>query len=180
MQQYPTLLAMYALGVGSFAADRINPIARVLGEVSVREDSYSAPVAFVANCVSVLGTAMQALHGFESLANRPPAHVLDLLRPVMSDIAPEPEQQENTFDQVTYLISIAYADHFGGGTGPAPRVTRPLSASGRSPRTSVELCSQILVDAGLFDSHEHLVTTGDAYREYLQQTFPALFDWFVI
>lgn len=180
MQQYPTALAMYALGVGAFAAGRIDPIARVLAEVSVREDSYSAPVALVANCVSVLGSVMQALHGFESLANRPPEHVMGLLRPLVSDIVPEPERQEEFFDQVTYLIGIAYADHFGDGTGPAPRITRPRGESGRSPRTSVEQHSQVLVDAGLFDSHEHLVTTGDAYREYLRRTFRAQFGWFVI
>ena len=41
MQQYPTLLAIYALGVGTFAADRINPIARALSEIMVREHSQS-------------------------------------------------------------------------------------------------------------------------------------------
>ena len=88
MQQYPTLLAMYALGVGSFAADRINPIARILAEISVREDSYTEPLAVAVNGESVLGDAMQALHGYEPRANRSPDRLLGLLRPIMSDIAP--------------------------------------------------------------------------------------------
>ena len=37
----------------------------------------------------------------------------------MSDIAPKPERQEAIFDQVTYLMGVAYAAHFGDATGPA-------------------------------------------------------------
>ena len=179
MQQYPTLLAMYALGVGAFAAGRINPIVRVLAEVSVGEDSYSAPIAFAVNDGTVLGKTMEALHGLERLANRGADRLLGVLRPVMSDIAPEPERQEDVFDQVTYLIGIAYVAHFGR-VGPAPRVTRPSYRTGRSPRTSVERHSRVLVDAGLFNSNENLAATGNAYCEQLQQEFPALFNWFPI
>ena len=179
MQQYPTLLAMYAIGVGAFAAGRIDPIARVLGEVSVREGSHSEPVAFAVNDGSVLGSAMQALHGLEPLANRGPDRLLGVLRPVMSDIAPEPERQEDHFDQVTYLIGIAYVAYFGS-VGPAPRVTRRSYGSDRSPRTSVERYGQVLVEAGVFDSHENLMATGDTYREQLQRYPSAPFSRFVV
>ena len=180
MQQYPTLLAIYALGVGAFAADRINPIAHVLAEVSVRQDSYSAPIAFAVNYGTVLGNTMGALHGFDPYTIRGLDHLLVLSRQVLSDIAPEPERQEDIFDQVTYLMGVAYAAHFGDVTPPATRMVRLPRGTDHSPRASVENFGQALVDAGLFASHEHLVTTGDAYCESLRQAFPGQFDWFVI
>ena len=180
LQQYPTLLAIYALGVGAFAADRINPIARVLAEVSVREDSYSAPIAFSVNYGTVLGKTMGALHGFDTFTIRGLDHLLGLSRQVMSEIVPEPERQEAIFDQVTYLMGVAYAAHFGDATGPAPRMVRLPKGADHSPRAAVENSGQALVDSGLFASHEHLVTTGDGYCESLRTAFPGQFDWFVI
>ena len=180
MQQYPTLLATYALGVGAFAAGRINPIARILAGVSVREDSHSWPIAFVVNYGTVLGKTMEARHGFEPFAIRGLDHLLGLMQQVMSDIVPEPERQEDVFDQVTYLMGVAYAAHSGVGPGLAPRMVRPPKGADRSPRAPVENFGQTLVDSGLFASHEHLVTTGAAYRESLHEAFPAQFDWFVI
>ena len=55
MQQYPTLLAIYALGVGAFAADRINPIAHALSQIMVREHSQLEPLAVAASEWNALG-----------------------------------------------------------------------------------------------------------------------------
>ena len=54
MQQYPTLLALYALALGALAANRVNSIARALAEVSVREYSETVPVAVAAASWKVL------------------------------------------------------------------------------------------------------------------------------
>ena len=54
MQQYPTLLALYALGLGAVAAERIDSIARVLAEVVVRKGSETRPVAVAAASRGVL------------------------------------------------------------------------------------------------------------------------------
>lgn len=41
MQQYPTLLSLYAIGLGSVAADRLEPIARALGTIARSSQSNS-------------------------------------------------------------------------------------------------------------------------------------------
>ena len=84
----------------------------------------------------------------------------------MSDLAPHPDQQEDIFDQVAYLMAIAHAAH-GNGEAPPPRVYSGVAATDFSPRTAVERHAQTLVAAGLFDSCDHLTQTGDAYREHL-------------
>ncbi|MDE0135670.1 MAG: SIR2 family protein [Acidimicrobiaceae bacterium] len=46
MQQYPTLLALYALALGAAAANRIDPIARVLAAVTTVEYDEALPAAW--------------------------------------------------------------------------------------------------------------------------------------
>ena len=170
MQRYPTLLATYALGVGAFAADRINPIARALSEIMVREHSYLEPLAVAASEWNALGNqpVIDALSREPQHRNNPvPDRLLGVLRPVMCDIAPHPDQQEDLFDQVVYLLAISHAKH-QDGRAPPPRVYSGVVATDFSPRASVERHAQVLVAAGLFDNYDHLTQTGDAYREHLR------------
>lgn len=169
MQRYPTLLAMYALGIGAFAADRIDPIARALSEIMVREHSRLEPLAVAASEWNALGNqpVIDALSGEPRHRNNPvPDRLLDVLRPVMSGIAPHPDQQEDLFDQVVYLLAIAHAKH-QDGSAPPPRMYSGVVATDFSPRAAVERHAQVLVATGLFDNYEHVTRTGDAYREHL-------------
>lgn len=181
MQRYPTLLAIYALGVGAFAANRIDPIARALSEIMVREHSRLEPLAVAASEWEALGNerVYQALGRDPMQRNNPvPDRLLGVLRPVMSGIAPHPDQQEDIFDQVTYLMAIAHAAH-GSGEAPPPRVYVGVGATDFSPRTAVERYAQTLVAAGLFDSYDHLTQTGDTYCEHLGN-YPGIFHRFRI
>lgn len=174
MQRYPTLLAIYALGVGAFAADRINPIARALSEIMVREHSQLEPLAVAAGQWNALGNlpVLNALGQDPIHRNTPVSdRLLGVLRPVMSDIAPHPDQQEDIFDQVAYLLAIAQAAH-RSGVAPAPRVCSGVAATDFSPRAAVERHAQTLVESGLFN-HELIAAAGDAYREHLRN-FPAI------
>ena len=175
MQRYPTLLAIYALGIGAFAADRINPIASALSGIMVQEHSYLEPLAKAACEWNALGNqpVLEALDQNPTHRNNPvPDRLLGVLRPVMSDIAPHPDQQEDIFDQVAYLMAIAHAAHTGG-QGPPPRVYSGTGATDFSPRAAVERHTQALVAAGLFNHHGHLTQIGDAYREHLGN-YPAI------
>jgi len=174
MQRYPTLLAIYALGVGAFAADRINPIARALSEIMVREHSQLEPLAVAAGQWNALGNppVLNALGQDQLHRNNPVLdRLLGLLRPVMSDIAPHPDQQEDIFDQVAYLLAIAQAAH-RSGVAPAPRLYSGVAATDFSPRAAVERHAETLVETGLFD-HELIAAAGDAYRAHLSN-YPAI------
>ena len=47
MQQYPTLLAMYAVALGSAAANRVEPIARLLGTITAEAQNYRTRLALI-------------------------------------------------------------------------------------------------------------------------------------
>ncbi|MDE0136682.1 MAG: SIR2 family protein [Acidimicrobiaceae bacterium] len=170
MQRYPTLLAVYALGVGAFAADRINPIARALSEIKVREPSHLEPLAVAASQSNVLGNSsvIDVLCQEPRYRNNPVSErLLSVLRPVMSEIAPHPDQQDDLFDQVAYLMAIAHAKH-EARRAHLPRVYSGVAMTDFSPKAAVERHTQVLVESGLFSDHGHLTETGDAYRERLR------------
>ena len=122
LQQYPTLLALYALGLGAFAADRIIPVARALGEVTVQDDRYSGPVGVTVSTFHVLDFDA-VRRAFPALQRPTPVsqRLFELLRPVIAEIVPESQQQEELFDKIEYLLGITYASQLGGGSGPTTR-----------------------------------------------------------
>ena len=176
MQQYPTLLALYALGLGALAANRITPIARALGEVTIQDDSYSDPVGVAASTLRVLDfewvrQALPALQAMTPVSER----LFELLRPAIAEIVTEPQQQEELFDKVEYLLGITYASQLGGGSGPATRAMGPLHPlSEWSPRPDVERHGRILVSAGIFRDEQHPAETCDAYDEYSRRSYHQL------
>ncbi len=176
MQQYPTLLALYALGVGAFATDRIDPIARSLGEVTVRADSNLPAVAVAASTWEVLDADLmrQAAASPQRPLTPVSDHLLDVLRPVISDIVPEEDRQEELFGEVEYLMGIAYAAHFGDGSSPPTRAVWRSFATDRYPNSSIQRHGHVLVAAGVFEGQEHLTQTCDAYEEYQRQLYPRL------
>ena len=176
MQQYPTLLALYALGLGALAANRITPIARALGEVTIQDDRYSGPVGVAASTFFVLDfgwvrQAFPALQGLTPVSER----LFELLRPVIAEIVPEPQQQEEIFDKVEYLLGITYASQFSGGSPPATRAMGRFFEYGDwSLGTEVQRHWRVLVSAGIFRDRPHLAETCDGYDQYAEGTYHQL------
>ena len=124
MQQYPTLLALYALALGALAADRVDSIARALTGITVQEGSEPMPVAVAAASLHVLkrDTVKRSLDGFERRKTPISDHLCDLMGPVMSGMVGDQQRLEDLFDEVEYLLGVAYAAH---GLGPGRLVERP-------------------------------------------------------
>jgi len=174
MQQYPTLLALYALALGALAADRVESIARVLTEiadVTVQEMSEPVPVAVAAASLCVLHpeTVKRSLDGFERRRTPVSDHLWDLMSPVMSSIVVDRQRLEGLFGEVEYLLGVAYTVH-GIGPGPAGRATWRTARSNRPPGSLTRRHAQALVTAGLFDSDEHLTQTLQTYDEDLRSS----------
>ena len=164
MQQYPTLLALYALALGALAADRVDSIARVLTDITVQKGSEPVPVAVAATSWHVLqhDPVKQSLDGFKDHKTPVSDHLCDLMGPAMSGMVGDQQRFEDLFDEVEYLLGVAYTVH-GPGTGPVGRAAWRTANSNRGPGNLTRRHAQALVAAGLFNSDEHLTQMLQTY-----------------
>lgn len=166
MQQYPTLLALYAVGLGAAAADRIDSIAQVIGSVKIQNPLHSyLGAASVAKATTALnGDAMRK--SFSDLDRRKTPvsdHLLKVLQPRVSGLVPNYEKYQDLFDELEYLIGLSYAAHEGGGWGPIGRAVWRCRDRDDVPGEMVARHSQVLIEAGIFDSQEHLADVKQSY-----------------
>lgn len=148
LEQYPTLLALYAVALGSVAAGRIEPIARSLGTVKVREHQQDLPVGIIANSWEVFnGNSVKQIRNSLTPASD---YLLDALRPIMSEIIRE-EKLEDIFDEAEYLLGLSYISLDGGDYGPVGRATWRTRYGHRFPGDIVDRHQTLLVDMGALD-----------------------------
>ena len=171
MQQYPTLLALYSLALGSLAANRVDPVAHALAEVSVQQHSNNESVAVAAASLAVLDP--EAVNGslYSTERRRTPVsdHLLDLIGPVASSIVSDQARLEDLFDEVEYLMGIAYmAD--GHDYGPHGRAAWRSFGSNRYPGALVKRHAQVLVAAGVFGTKPQREEACRAYDAALRSS----------
>ena len=171
MQQYPTLLALYALALGALAANRVDSIARVLTDITVQEGSEPMPVAVAAASLHVLkhDTVKRSLDGLERHRTPVADHLWDLMGTAMSSIVVDQQRLEDLFDEVEYLLGIAYTAH-GLGPGPIGRAAWRTAYSNRRPGNLTRRHAPALVAAGLFKSDEHLTQVLQTYDGNLRSS----------
>ncbi len=167
MQQYPSLLCLYAIALGAAAANRLDSIARVLGTVSAKGLNSIEPVAVAAASWHVLDPdwVKRSIDGFERRKTPVSDHLLAMLRPAMLEIVREDEQFEGLFDETEFLIGLAFVSGSGWDTGPVGRAAWRLSGTSRRPGAMVERNADLLIAAGVFESTEHLDEIRVSYEE---------------
>ena len=120
MQQYPTLLALYAVTLGAVAANRLEPAAMALGSIKVQESGRQLPIMASVSSWSVLDGDIVKKSIAELGRRKTPVsdHLLDVLRPAMTEIIRDEMRLEDCFDEAEYLIGLSYASLHGQGRGP--------------------------------------------------------------
>ena len=170
LQQYPTSLALYAIGLGAVTSDRVGSLARVLGSVTIRE-SYRPYRVGVAIVTSGALNAQAIKHAFPELENRKTPisdRLLELLRPVISDFVPNDEEYQESFDEFEYLMGLVHAAGEGRGWGPLGRAVWRWVERDDRPGTFVDRHIDQLIKAGVFKSSEHLAKARQAYDDALR------------
>ena len=166
LQQYPTLLAMYAVAIGAAAANRIGPIARVLGTVDVTEHGKPERIGHAVASFRVLeysttrATMPELSRSLVPFSQRP----FDILRPTVKEIIRDDQRYKELFDQIEYLLGLAcYAGIDVGpvGLGAHRRHVGPVE----SPDGLVQSNRDALIEAGVFTDAVHLDACRAAYNE---------------
>ena len=170
MQQYPTLLALFAIGLGGIAGDRLDSIAHVMASASIYDTSLSSRVGVSIGTVGSLhADAMK--RAFPDLArHKTPIsdHILEVLRKPVSDFTPSDERLDDYFDEFEYLLGIVYAAHQGSGWGPVGRAAWRWARRNRPPGEMVDRHPDVLISTRLFKDAKDLADAQQTYGELLR------------
>ena len=162
LQDYPSLLGLYAVALGSAAAGRLDSIACVLGSITVTRDGRPQPVYVVAQWAldghRIKESAAQPVGGKTPVSN----HLFNVLRPAVSEIIREDGRFEDLFDEVEYLMGCAYTNNFCS-PGPIGRAAWRYYRTRRFPGSMLDRHSALLIEAGIFDSSEQLAEVRKSY-----------------
>ena len=170
LQQYPTYLALYAVGLGAVVSDRVDSLARVLGSVTTRDPYRPYRVGVAMGSGGALN-AQAVKHAFPDLENRKTPisdRLLDLLRPLVSDFVPSDDEYQEFFDEFEYLMGLVHAAGEGQGWGPLGRAVWRWANRDDQPGAFVDRHSDLLVKAGVFKSLEDLIEARQAYDRALR------------
>ena len=165
LQRYPTLLALYAIGLGAVVSDRADSLARVLGSVTVR-DPYQPYRVGVANSARGALNTQAVKHAFSHLQDRKTPisdHLLELLRPLVANFVPSDDEYQELFDEFEYLMGLVHTDGEGRGLGPLGRAVWRWAARDDKPGSFVDRHTAPLIKAGVFKGAESLANARHAY-----------------
>jgi hypothetical protein len=110
LRHYPTVLALYGLGLGAVAAGKLDTLAAVLGRVTVREYNEQTPLAWEVAVARVVEEGHLQPEGktFHTPASDRLSDVV--MREPLREFLPNDQRYLDTFDRFEYLLSLAFAD----------------------------------------------------------------------
>ena len=173
MQQYPTLLAIYAVALGSAAANRVEPIARLLGTITIEAQNYRTRLVAAVNAWQVCDGDMlrQLVEGLENEPSPVSTRLLQVLRPMAAELVPDYQRFETLFDEVEYLFGVTYGLEAAEGCGPVGLGAFRSSPSAEPPARLATDHRDLWISYGLFESVEHFETCCATYNERYWQAF---------
>ena len=173
MQQYPTLLAMYAVALGSAAATRLEPIARVLGAITAEAQNGQLRLVTAVSAWEVFDWALfkQLVKGFENARVPVSTRLFQVLRPITAEFVPDDRRYETLLDEVEYLFGVTYGFNSAEGCGPVGRgALRTVPVTEPPTRLAIHH-RELWISYGIFEHLEHFETCCATYNEQYRQAF---------
>ena len=173
MQQYPTLLAMYAVALGSAAANRVEAVARLLSTITAQAQNYRTRLVAAVNAWEVfsLDVLEQQVGGFKNARVPVSTRLFQVLRPITAEFMPDDRRYETLFDEVEYLFGVTYGLNSAEGCGPVGRgAFRTISACEPPARLATHY-RDLWISYGIFESVEHFDACCATYNEQYRQAF---------
>jgi SIR2-like domain len=110
MRDYPTLLALYAAGLGASAARRLETLAHLLGGVEVIRYNEREPLLSDLIPGRVINSDLLQPEGGQRFYTPVNDRLAIVLREPLHEFVSADERWEIEFDRFEYLFSVAYAD----------------------------------------------------------------------
>ena len=168
LQHHVTLLAIYAVAFGGAAADRIDPIARIVGTVRAEEDGRPGRVTSLVNCDRLKKPGEAPLETSHRL--------WVVLREVTGEFIPSTQEDsvfDSVLDEVEYLIGVTHGRFTAEGNGPvgygAIQMQSPRTPPDRLGRRHLDT----LIAHGAFESVEQFYLCRDRYNKAYAEATPS-------
>ena len=179
MQFYPAVLALYAIALGSAAADRLDPIAHTLATITIRRPPHRDHEAGEPPVVAAVGFLPEGVFSSATKSDPRPQsdHLLDVLRPAAADVIPHSGRLEDLFDEAEYLLGLVFA-----AQRPSEHYLWPVGRSAqRPPREGLpsgglaDRHEGTLIAKGVFRDASHLSQARHAYNQQVQVARDSLY-----
>jgi hypothetical protein len=110
LRQYPTLLALYAAGLGASVARRLETLAHLLGDLELVRYNESRFLLYHLAPGRVVESDLLQPDGGQRRYTPVNDHLGRVMREPLREFVPADDRWESEFDRFEYLFSIAYAD----------------------------------------------------------------------
>jgi hypothetical protein len=117
LRQYPTLLALYAGGLGAIAGRDLETLAVLFGEPKQLERGTETPLILALNPSEILDSKMLQPPGGSQYHTPSSNHLETVLREPLREFLPNDESYADVFDQFEYLFGIAFWDLYARQLG---------------------------------------------------------------
>ena len=166
LQLYPCLLAIYSIAVSSIATGRLEPFVLVLASIRVTHERVELPIGFFASLTCVFGDADESWPGVPvNAARKSPwsQHLCGLLRSAVAEIVPDERRYEAVFYEAEYLLGLVYEAQSGLDSGSIGRIVDGDLIQDDLPTRAVDRHADLLIEAGIFGSHDHIENLRSNY-----------------
>ena len=175
-QFYPVLLALYAIGLGSAAAGRVDAIAHALAGVTMRRplpDHSHRSLPVIASFDSLNNGLFPEAITDKGNTTPNSDRLLDVMRVAAADVIPGGERLEDFFDEAEYLLGVAgeaqlkplkldYVTTIG-------RAAWRLLREGGYPEGLLLRHWKPLVEKGVFRDSTHVDIARHAHNEKIEE-----------
>lgn len=167
MHQYPTLLAMYAVALGSATADRVEPIACILSTVTAEFQNSPMPILATVNTCTVLDEDLlkQNVEGFAQARFPVSLRLFQVLQPVASALMLDDERYAAVFDEVEYLFGVTYGLDTAEGEGPMGLSVLRGGLMDPPPDRLATRHRDLFIKHGIFNGTEYFDSCCATYKE---------------
>ena len=160
LQHHVTLLAIYAVAFGAAAADRIDPLARIIGTVRAEEDGRIGRVTYLVNCAQIKRPDEAPIQASLRLWMT--------LRSITDEFIPRtPEDAlfDAVLDEIEYLLGVTHGRDTAEGTGPVGYGAIQVLATRVAPDRLVRRNLDTLIAHGAYQSVDEFYICRERYNK---------------
>ena len=160
LQHHVTLLAIYAVAFGAAAADRIDPLARIIGTVRAEEDGRIGRVTYLVNC--------DRLKKPDEAPIQASLRLWMTLRSMTDEFIPRTTEDtlfDAMLDEIEYLLGVTHGRDTAEGTGPVGYGAIQVLATRVAPDRLVRRNLDLLIAHEAFQSADEFYICRERYNK---------------